>query len=790
MMFLGARWPLALSAAAAPDAPQATPTGPGIELRDSLAGTGDRRAPLSLVVNGVPKADAIFVILRGSDVLVAQSDLQAAQVPLPGAAFVDVNGVRYVSLASLAPNVTFRVDVAALALDLQIATSLLGRSTVAVGAPGATRELAKADPSAFVSYSLSSSTVNLGQQAAGYVLAGAGSATTGLFTTSAAYGSGEGRRGLTAFQKESEQRLSSYTIGDDYASTGNLGANVVVAGFGVTRHFEYQPGYAYFPTPGVSGTALSPTTADLYVNGSFLRSVQIAPGAFDLSGIPVPPGAGVTQVVLRDAYGNIQTLSGLYYQTRQVLRKGLTDYDYHVGFVRPNPFGSNDNYGPLAALGEYRVGLTNALTVGGRFERTAGTTSGGPQVDVALPVGHVSLSAAGSSAYGARGDAYGAAYDYSGRHFSINLAAQSESVNYSTASLQANAPRQRSSVRESLNWPFAPNATFCLSNTVIAFSAQPIAAQLLAGVTLKRRHGLFITLSAERDTGSIVGIAVPRTAAQWTFGIQASLQTSGSSNLTVGANAGATASTTMALSKSAPTGPGFGYQLAATAGNDRSAAMQFAYQTQYGNAQLLTTAGQGADATTMTVAGGLVAFRQGVFFTQPVSGAYSLVTVPGFAGLPVFFNNQFAGRTDGRDAMVLPYLSPYYDNQIRIDDLRGRLDLAEDSSVNTVRPKTLSGVVSQFTIRHFHAYAGHIVIERNGEPLVPSLGRVTFNRAGQAHQYDLGREGQFYVEDLEPGSYAATVETGTGLTCAFSVTLPADASPVTPVGTRYCELSR
>jgi outer membrane usher protein len=773
--------------------PIATSSADSSDLQKSLAQSGDRRAPLSLVVDGVQKADNVVVILRANDVLVKETDLLAAAVPLPEAALVDVKGTRYVSLASLAPHVTYRIDFAAIALDLQVEPSLLGHSAVAVGEPRPSGHFAKADPSGFLTYSVSSSTANLGERASGFLQAGAGSAAAGLFTASASYADGTGHRGLFAYQKESEQHLSRFTLGDEYASTGNLGANVIVGGFGTTRHFEFQSDYAYFPTPGLRGTVLSPTTADLYVNGAFLRSVQLAPGAFDLTGIPVPPGAGVTQVVLRDAYGNTQTLSGVYYQTRQLLRKGLTDYDYHVGFLRPNPLGNNDVYGPFAALGDYRVGLSDAVTIGARIERTAGTLSGGPQFDVALPIGHVSLEAAASSAFGARGHALGAAYDYSSSRFGISLSAQTESASYSTASLQPNAPRQRSSVRESFGLPISRAATLNVSSTTTTYTGQPAAGQLLANLTWRPpRRGLFINLSAERDTGgSIFGLGGSTSAAHWTFGAQATFLTSRNSDLTIGtSDVAGTSSTTFTLSKSAPTGPGFGYQVQGTTGADRSAAAQVSYQTQYGDIQTLSNSGVGPSSTSLTLTGGLVGFRQGVFFTRPVSGAYSLVDVPGFAHLPVFFNNQYAGRTDRRGEMVVPNLSPYYDNQVGIDELRDRLDLTEDKSVEQVRPKDLSGVVTEFIIRHFHAYTGYIIVHRGGHSIVPVLGRLVFSHAGNDYPSDLGREGQFYVENLEAGNYAATVTTTDGLTCAFQIDLPNSpdqAIPVTSVGTLTCE---
>jgi outer membrane usher protein len=137
--------------------------------------------------------------------------------------------------------------------------------------------------------------------------------------------------------------------------------------------------------------------------------------------------------------------------------------------------------------------------------------------------------------------------------------------------------------------------------------------------------------------------------------------------------------------------------------------------------------------------------------------------------------------------MIVPNLDPYYENPIAIDDLRNRLDLSVDEPVQEIRPKGLSGVAVKFTIRSFHAYAGHILMRRAGHSIVPARASFVLSRAGHDYPSELGTTGQFYVENLEPGGYAARITTSDGRTCTFPVSLPIDARPVTSVGTLTCE---
>jgi outer membrane usher protein len=744
------------------------------------------RAPLSLIVNGVAKGDIIAVV-RHANVLLLEDDLRAAGVPFPAAEIAEFRGGRYVSLAALASHVTYLLDLPTVTLNLTVDPSLLARADIALNG-SRPAGAARADPSGFLTYSLTSDTANLGGDAAAFVQGGM-SDNTGTLTASGTYGAGQMRRGLVAYQTDSEAHFSRLTVGDQLVSSDALGANVVLGGIGLSRHFELEPDYAHFPTPGLSGTVLGPTTADVYVNGALIRSIELAPGGFNLNNIPVPTGAGVTQIVLRDAAGNSQTLSGAFYGTRALLRQGLTDYDYHIGFVRRDPFGTDDVYGPPAAIGSYRLGLSNSLTVGGRFERWAGGVDGGPQFDLGLPIGHFSFAAPLSTAFGTSGSALALAYDWS---FGLRLSALTQSAHYATPSLGSNDPRTRSTVSENLSLPILGTTMLAVSHTTSSFTTQPLAGQFSAALhTQVPWQRATISLNLERNSGgSILGLNGPHSNASWTIGAQMSFSLGRGFDLSLARTSTAGSnSSTVQIAKDAPSGPGLGYQVSATTGAQSSAAAQIDYHTEYGNIEMLSNAaGSSGVATSFSLNGSLVGFKQGLFLSSPVTSAYALARVPGFRGLPIFSQGQYVGRTDGRDALVVPGLDPYYDNAIGIGELADQLDLIADDSTLKVRPKDLAGVVASFFLRRFHAYTGRIVIRRNAKLLVPAFGMLTLSRAGHDSASDLGSQGQFYLDTLQPGKYAATV-TGADSTCSLMLDLPAGTErvPVTSLETITCE---
>jgi outer membrane usher protein len=755
----------------------------------------DQRAPLTLVLNGVEKG-IVMAVLRSDDALVTEQELVAAGVPLPGARYVSLSGTRYVSIVSLAPKVTYIIDLANVSLKLQADPALLPRTTTRLNDTVAPRPLATAVPSGFVNYTVSDDALNPTAGASGFVQAGIGDAG-GLLLASGSYANGVGRRGLIAFQRESQSNMSRTTFGDEVAATSMLGGSALLAGFGVSRHFEFQPAYAYFPTPGISGTALTPVTADIYVNGSFLRSVQLPPGQFDLTNLPLPTGANLTQVVLHDPSGATTTLSGLSYQSQQLLAKGVTDYNYHVGFLRANPFGDNDTYGPLAALGSYRLGLTDHVTVGARFETTQQMLSGGPQIEIGLPMGQVSFESGWSHSGGAGGNAFGAAYDVQIGRFTLNASASEMSAQYATTSLASNAPRTRSSIEQSLSVPLTKVTSFALSHTTSTFTGAAAADQLSASISTRLRRGVSLNFNAERDRGSSVfGPAAGAPTRSWTIGTSASFNLSPATSLIAQTQAGTgSSSSSLTVSKSAPNGPGFGFVVRGNASGDSgpaqpSVSANLSYQTQYADLSGLLDSAEGSASATFTLSGSLVGFKQGLFFARPVTNAYTLAQVPGFRDFPIFLGDSYQGRTDGRGDLVVPVLQGYTENYVRIGDMTGAIDVMEDQASLDVRPKADQGVVAAFGVRVVRAYAGTVVVRRLGADVIPAFARVVLTAGDRHFTTDLGSEGQFYLENVPPGSYAATLTGGASLGCAFTLTLPAANQAVTELGAFACEATR
>src|SRR5438445_817325 len=387
----------------------------------------EQRAYLELFVNDVSR-DTVLVYLRGADTpddaLVAVADLENGGLRgLRGNREMH-DGREYVSLRSLAPEIEFRFDPQALAIRIVAQPAMLETTAIdlrPVGRP--TGMVLHRDTSGFMNYSLTadgrgtfSGSGELGASLRGNL----------AFTGFSVLPDHSFVRGLSYLVLDDPSEMRRIQLGDAIGFSSDLGGTAQLSGISVTREFALDPYFVRQPLPRLSGAILSPSTLDVYMNGSLLRHEQIAPGPFEVRNLPVGSGVGQVSYVVRDAFGRTQEFASPYYAASGVLADGITEYGYHLGFRRLGFGQESIHYGPPELLARHRIGIGDRVTAGFRLEsalqRTGSTSllaSGGPNLALALPVGELDLDAAGS----ADGSATGAAASVSYTVFTRRLSA-------------------------------------------------------------------------------------------------------------------------------------------------------------------------------------------------------------------------------------------------------------------------------------------------------------------------------------------------------------------------------
>jgi len=737
------------------------------------AGAAQQRAVLTLRVNTVVKQDAT-VALRDDDVLISRGDLE--QAGLLGFSF---NGGGkpddLISLASLAPALTFKLDDVSLSLDITVTPDHL-RSTVVNFGPHQDIALERPARSAFLNYALSTSNQT------GASIAGEFGTHIGKGTFSSTFSASANSRynsNLTSWVFDSPQSDERLTIGDVVTATGDLGGTVAIAGFGMERYFGLNPNIVKTALPQITGNALTPSTADVYVNGVLYRHEILPPGQFNFQNLPIGQGPNTTTVIVTDAFGRQQTYTNRFYGTDTLLAKGLRDFSAGAGVLH-SQFGEQSSRGAAAAA-RYSVGLNDNVTAGGRFEAAAATLSGGPAFAFRLPGGVLGVEAAMSRSGNKSGNAAVVSYQHTDPRLGAALSVTMESPYYSSLALASSQDRALSSVQASLSRQFGTHAGLSLSYYRLQDRDNGAQSVWQVSHTLQISADMQLQISENLTSGrgsKQLGIQtalsfVPR------HGLAASLSTT--------ASAGNNAATLQVQRSMDAQTPSFGYTLSATGGSSGIAGFASAnYRGQYGNYSVDLANGSGTSSASVNLAGGLV-FIDGRFFpTQSVNDGYALVDAGGLPHVRVLANNVVAGRTNAHGYLLVPELGSYMNNDITLESSDLPVDYSIDEPSRTVAPTYRSGEIVRFGIGRVRPVTGTLLVRFANASVVPAYGLLRVDASPAVQQSDIGEGGEFYFDRLAAGIHRAQVEFAGGR-CSFDLTVPQTTQSFVRLGKVVCQ---
>jgi outer membrane usher protein len=749
------------------------------------------RAILQLTVNQIESGEVV-ALLRSPDVLLRVADLERAGVRGFAGRRETVAGDAYVSLASLAPAVTFELDDRALTLRLTAAPSLLTTTVQDFLQSRPAGLIYTRNTSAFLNSSVS------GIDFERFTWTGEGGLSirnTLLYGTAVRDELGVLSRGITSFTVDDRERFVRYLVGDRFDSTGPLGGGAQIGGVSVSREFSLDPYFVRFPTVGLSGAVFTRSTAEVYVNGQLLRRETLPPGPFELRNLPAPVGSGTAEVILRDAFGRQQVITSPFYFTSTLLSTGVQEWSYDAGFKRDSQVTGLGEYGAWAVLARHRVGVTDDFTAGARLELGADLVSGGPLVTVRLPVGEMELSVAGSRSDTEQGWAASLAYNYASRPFSVGWALRALSDHYVTTSLKAPEDRARLEATALVGFPITSRSTVTLQYTHTDFRDHGPQERVSGAVSarLTNRANLFVTASHARQ---------PNEKPETTVFTGLTYYLGDNTTATASHEAGRHHhSSALEVQRSLPLGSGLGYRARAVRAEqdlpqvdggstvDYQGLAQLQYQGQYGFYEGIYERTGDRSSTTLTAAAGIVAIGGGVHVSRPVQDGFALVHVPGVPGVRGSLNNQEVGRTDFRGKLLVPNLLPYYGNRLGIAHQDIPIDYSIGVTEQLVGPPVKGGAVVTFPARRVQAFIGTLVVEVEGRTVTPAYGQLTVTAEGQSYESPIGHDGEFYLENLPRGRHAAVIDHKDAL-CGFTLEAPVSPASLVDMGTVRCTVER
>lgn len=753
-------------------------------------------AIVGVVLNEESKGE-FFVRLAGeNDFLIREEDLRSMGFRKFAGDVALVEGEPHISLRSIG-GVTFEFDEKTITLRITAPPAMLPKRTIDLAPQRQAKVYYPRDSGGFLNYGINYSagrsfsfqsldvTNTVGGRVGDFLLL---SDSTFQKTPDDA----KFIRLMSSLTCDRRPELTRAVAGDFFASSGDLGNSLNLGGVSFSKIFRIDPYFIRYPLADFSGLVAFPSDAEIYIDGSRIRTEKLSPGEFAIRNLSSYDGAGVVTVVIKDPFGTEQRIAYPYYFTETLLKKKLHEYSYNAGFLREE-FGSRSSrYGGPAFSGFHRYGATDSLTLGFRGEGDRDGMNMGPTATyrIGLP-GVVTASLAGSLA---RGGSTGAAglvnYIYQDRRFSARASLRGYTKEYEIAGdpgtegirYEAGAGASCTS-RESGSLSFNGGVTKKYAGT------NRKTASISYSRNLTRKATAFLTYRNVREETSTDEVFLGLTYYPWPdHSASAAYERSDGTD-----------TERIQVQKSQPAGEGYGYRgtferTDSPTGSSNLVNPFLQLNGKYGiySAEYLgeyRDGGGDTESYRLSASGG-VAYVAGTFgFSRPIADSFGLVTAGGLEGVRVYLNNQEIGRTDRKGRVFVPNLGSYYENQVSLGDRDIPIDYSLPKVVKFVSPPLRSGSLISFEVRKIQAFTGFLHVQ-SGEKVSPAEYReVTMEVGEQEISFPTGRGGEFYLENIPPGRHRVSVRLPER-PCSFYLVVPESDEMIVDLGEVTCEGSR
>jgi outer membrane usher protein len=734
----------------------------GIIAQLTATTTARHVAVLDSIVNGQAQGPAFTLVERGETIAVEASALRRWRIKIPANAPFEFEDRHFVALADLT-GARANIEQRTQRLLLNVPPTLFQRADIQFGGRSE-GELAPAPLAGFLNYTLFAYTSPENSYGSGFFELGASGALGSLITTVSANTVTEASdptkrivRFDTAWRRDDRDGLRTWNIGDAFTQPSAWGRSVRFGGLQVGTNFQLQPNLITYPLQPFSGTAVVPSTVDVFVNGSRIASQAVPSGPFTVNQVPLVSGAGDVQLVIRDAFGQQQVITQPFYASRRLLRGGLDEYQLSMGATREN-YGLNSfDYGSGLASGYWRRGVSDRFTAEARFEADGDVRAAGATTDLSLGLfGIVTAGAVASDSKSGSGQLWIGGYEYQGRRFNFGARSSWASPHFRQVGDPLTTVLQRQSQASAginvgragsigVAWAAqryrdAPG----LDTATLSYSVA-VSQRAFFAISVSRSHGAF------EQTSAFATLTLPLDARTSVTGEASTASSSGQRSSYVGA----------AVQRALPSDQGTGYRVRATSREQFDASL--GYTWRFGTYTLEASSSEGSAAARATASGGFGALAGHVFASRPITDSFGLVSVGDLEGIRVFHEGQPVGRTDKHGQVMLPRLTPYSSNRITIDERDIPIDVAIRDRDMRIVPQFRSGALAQYDARR-RASAILEVQLADGSHL-PAGTEVQL--AGV--RYFAGHGGEIFIPDLLAAS-RFTAEPATGR-CSFDVEL-------------------
>ena len=499
-----------------------------------------------------------------------------------------------------------------------------------------------------------------------------------------------------------------------------------------------RPEFLTQSAPALSGTALLPSTVDVYVNNALRSQQTVAAGPFTINNLPVVQGGGDVALVVKDLLGREQVITQSFLSTPSLLRDGLVQTNWDAGALRQNLGLASNDYGEPFAAATYRKGVTPRMTAEFRGELQPGGATAGVSAATLLPsissVLETTIAASGGRGLAGTGALASLGYSLLGKAMAFNARLSAQTDNFrqlgsDTTNLQRNAL--------SLQW-VSPWADGNVSANYVLRRNQ--ADDTIAVFNLafgKRLNNRVVANAALLHTQSD-----HETTVSATLGLTLFIDAHQFASTAVSGQAGQITAYAE-YQRSAPWGQGTGYRLAAQAGDGPG--LQQASVTNHqawGSLQAEVAHQATTNSARFTATGGIATLGNSLHFSRGLDQGFAVVQVGDLPDIPIYLENLEVARTGKNGTALVNNLRAYEVNHIRIDPLTLPMDIALKSMEHTVVPRHQGGVQVEFDAPRVRTL--NLQLRDRSGAFLPAWTQIVVD--GNAQAFVVGQRGEASVD--------------------------------------------
>lgn len=690
------------------------------------------------------------------------------------------------------PGLTYRYDAPNQKLELTCAPILLRETRINAYVDHGPQELSPTATGAVLNYTILGTTrpgprigIDLGGQIDGRIFGPFGLIRGSSFVNAPAGHRSEIVRLDTSWTLENPRQMTVLRAGDAISSGLSSTRPIRFGGIQFGRNFGLRPDLITLPLPIIRGSAQTPSSLDLYVDGAHKLTSQIPAGPFALQYAPNTIGAGASRVVVTDVLGRQALYDLPFYATDALLAPKLLDFSVEAGFARRD-FGisSGDYAGNLGGSATIRYGATQNLTVQAHTEAGSGLFNIG--VGSVFTLGRSAVASA-SVAVSRQGRSSGSFFDLAvearrGR-FAFSVRATRSNGSYRDlaavtargigfASQSAFLP-PRATEQAQLSTRLWSNAT--TASLSYARIEREDSRMRVASVSLNQRFRLATfymrgtkDLGQSRSTSFSLGLSLP--LGHRSFASAEATSNDGRYSMTAQASGRPVTS---------PGDIGWRVSVAQGAVNERLVAAS--YLSPAGRIEAGVSQGNGG-ATGFFQAEGGVAFVDGsLFASRRLDNPFAVVSI-GSKNTDIYSENRLSAKTNAHGRALIPNLVAYQPNNISIDTTQMPLNAEIPVDHFIITPRSGSAAVLRLKPNNLENGAIVSFVDTNGLP-IPAGALGTLGRNQKS--FVVGYDGQSYVKELEKNNRVA-IEDASGRTCTANFSFKPDQNRQIKIGPVPC----